>query len=408
MTSVQLYCGGGEFEDIALANLFARLELSRAALADPFAAERIEVIGDVSKRLLADRRTLNRPAIAYFAHWTRPAALRDLARRFEATSPPDVVCVPRGVALHIPPKNVETIFLFSWTLAYLAGNANLVRLPAQVDSVMLEVIDLLVERLRATQQQTEYFVRYPADDAINAALCGAADARLVWGGDAKVAAFEKFPLRNGGKAIWFGDRYSYALISGEALEAIDGAELKRLARNVFVDIFTFDQMGCSSPHKIYIHGDRRRHRQVVAALADAVQEEAARSGTNISASHSIRKIAEAFALAAENPGADVAFRSGELTTVVLPAPRRAEDRLGGGFLTVEFIDDLNEVIAQIRSKHQTITHYGIKKDALSEIARRGGRFGLSRIVPVGQALDFDAVWDGYDLLRELTRSIRLR
>ena len=34
-------------------------------------------------------------------------------------------------------------------------------------------------------------------------------------------------------------------------------------------------------------------------------------------------------------------------------------------------------------------------------------FGLSRIVPVGQALNFDAVWDGYDLLRELTRTIRL-
>lgn len=57
--------------------------------------------------------------------------------------------------------------------------------------------------------------------------------------------------------------------------------------------------------------------------------------------------------------------------------------------------------------HQTLTYYGFDRDEISAFAGRCAMFGLSRIVPVGQALNFDTVWDGYDLLRVLTRTIRL-
>jgi len=37
----------------------------------------------------------------------------------------------------------------------------------------------------------------------------------VWGGDAKVALFAPLPLRNGGKSIWFGDRFSFSTINSD-------------------------------------------------------------------------------------------------------------------------------------------------------------------------------------------------
>ena len=164
---------------------------------------------------------------------------------------------------------------------------------------------------------------------------------------------------------------------------------------------------CPSPHKLFIVGDPAEHGRIVATLAGAVRDEASRRGVDIPPSHTLRKITEAFVLAGSTGGASIPFLGGNLTAVILAERRTAEDRLGGGYLTVEFVDRLVDLADQVGQKHQTLTHYGFSKEDLSEFARRTSLHGLSRIVPVGQALDFDAVWDGYDLLRELTRTMRL-
>jgi hypothetical protein len=40
-----------------------------------------------------------------------------------------------------------------------------------------------------------------------------------------------------------------------------------------------------------------------------------------------------------------------------------------------------------------------------DLAERLGGRGIDRWVSMGHALDFGAVWDGYDLLGELTRRV---
>ena len=134
-------------------DLLAQLDASRSAVAVPFAPKRVELIGELSARLLADRRIVEQPALAYFAHWTRRAALRDLAARFNATIPTGAIAAPRGVALHFPPRNVETILLFSWVMSYLVGNTNVVRLPSERGAAVRKAIDLLVAALREAEER---------------------------------------------------------------------------------------------------------------------------------------------------------------------------------------------------------------------------------------------------------------
>ena len=406
MASVQTYRGKGEFEPVELNDLLARLDVNPSTRAVPFAPDRIALVGELSARLLADRGASEQPALAYFAHWTRRAALRDLVARFNATIPADAVVAPRGVALHFPPRNVETILLFSWVMSYLAGNTNVVRLPSECGAGVRKAIDLLVTALREAKG-ADVFIRYPADDQVSEVLSRSSDVRIVWGGDGKVRAFESLPLRNGGKSIWFGDRYSYAVISGHALASATADEMAELARNLAVDVFTFDQMGCSSPHKIYIAGSSEAHGGAVAALVGAVGCAARRRGTEIPQSHTVVKLTEAMALAGAEPDARIPQLSGELMSVVFPRIRDAEDRVGGGFIVVEFITDLADLIARVRPSHQTLTHYGFTKGELTGFARAATLSGLSRIVPIGQALSFDAIWDGYELFRELTRTVRV-
>ncbi len=185
------------------------------------------------------------------------------------------------------------------------------------------------------------------------------------------------------------------------------AEMTELARNLALDIFTFDQMGCSSPHKVYIAGNSDAHGHAVAALIDAVGDAARRRGTAIPPSHSVVKLTEAMALAGAEPGALVPKLSGELMSVVVPGIRDAEDRVGGGFIVVEFITDIATLIGRVRPAHQTLTYYGFTTAELTDFARAATLAGLSRIVPIGQALSFDAIWDGYELFRELTRTVRI-
>jgi len=93
--AIKAYLGGGRFLDVDFADVLAHAEQSRLALAPPFSANRTAIVTDVSARLLATRRIVDRPATAYFAHWTRRAAIRDLAARFEASAMPGTLAAPR-------------------------------------------------------------------------------------------------------------------------------------------------------------------------------------------------------------------------------------------------------------------------------------------------------------------------
>jgi hypothetical protein len=156
------------------------------------------------------------PPVRVFAFWTRKAALLSMQRDFEARLPQGCQAFGRGLAFHLPPANVDTLFLYSWAVACLTGNASLVRLPSQMPTIVQRVIDNYLWRAEA-QDYADLFVSYPVDDAVSAALSAVADVRLVWGGDAKVALFHGWPVRLGGKTLAFPDRRSFAVLSGDAL-----------------------------------------------------------------------------------------------------------------------------------------------------------------------------------------------
>jgi hypothetical protein len=57
---------------------------------------------------------------------------------------------------------------------------------------------------------------------------------------------------------------------------------------------------------------------------------------------------------------------------------------------------------------QTLTHWGLEEAALREFALAAGSRGLDRVVPIGEALAFDVVWDGFHLMDDMLRRVRVR
>jgi hypothetical protein len=365
------------------------------------------LIAGVAEALLGARRSAASGPAAHFAFWTRRAALSKLAAGFASRVPQNTLARPRGLVFHLPPQNVETVFLYSWVLSYLAGNANIVRLPQQTSARMRAIVDLFLERLEAAGDESQMFAHYPSQGDLGARISARSDARVVWGGDAKVALFAPLPLRNGGKSIWFGDRFSFSAIDGAALGKLDDAAIQALAKKLHNDVFVFDQMACSSPHALYVVGDAAEHYAAVrrlldaAALAWTIDDPKARVG------HAIGKMTAAFAAAANGAASTVSWRNTHLTSIVASRPLRQDLRVGGGFLSVVFVRSLGEVAGFIREADQTITHFGFDRAEVESVAASRVGPGVSRWAPIGTALDFDFIWDGYDIPFELTRLVRI-
>ena len=88
-------------------------------------------------------------------------------------------------------------------------------------------------------------------------------------------------------------------------------------------------------------------------------------------------------------------------------PELMDYRGNSGFFYEYDCDDIMEVRDFCDNTHcQTIGYIGDPK--MFDTLLASGIRGVDRVVPVGHTMDFDFVWDGYDLLGELTRKVHFR
>ena len=68
-------------------------------------------------------------------------------------------------------------------------------------------------------------------------------------------------------------------------------------------------------------------------------------------------------------------------------------------------DTLDELLPLLTSQCQTISYYGVDVDQLHQYVFDKRPRGVDRIVPIGQTIEYPMIWDGYDLVRSLSREI---
>ena len=79
-----------------------------------------------------------------------------------------------------------------------------------------------------------------------------------------------------------------------------------------------------------------------------------------------------------------------------------------GFFYEYNINDLNKIKSCINNKYQTLTYFGLNKNVLRDFILNNQLEGIDRVVPVGQALDINFFWDGYDLNKILSRVVDIK
>ena len=92
------------------------------------------------------------------------------------------------------------------------------------------------------------------------------------------------------------------------------------------------------------------------------------------------------------------------------------DRLDAGLMDYKFnsgfffeydATSLEEIFAFTDVKCQTVTYFGFTKDEIRKAVEMSRPHGIDRIVPIGTSMNFSLVWDGYDLIRSLSRIISI-
>ena len=59
----------------------------------------------------------------------------------------------------------------------------------------------------------------------------------------------------------------------------------------------------------------------------------------------------------------------------------------------------------MRDIDQTLSHIGLSEKDITNLVMQITNRGVDKIVPVGKALDFNVIWDGYDLVEQFSRKI---
>jgi hypothetical protein len=56
---------------------------------------------------------------------------------------------------------------------------------------------------------------------------------------------------------------------------------------------------------------------------------------------------------------------------------------------------------------QTLVYYGLTENKIAAFIKKYKPKGIDRVVPMGKSMDFTLVWDGFDLIYELSREIAI-
>ena len=367
----------------------------------PFDDSVVSYLNDVSRELMKDPRSKGYSDVITFAFWIRKGSVLKLKERFDAG---DGLHLGKGVAFHIAPSNVPVNFAYSLVSGILCGNTNVVRVPSK-DFAQVGIITDAFNKVMAEHSKMKFYVlcvRYGRDKDINDLFSSIADVRVIWGGNNTISELRNSPLPPRSGEITFADRYSLALIDSDSYLEIE--DKQKVAEDFYNDTFFSDQNACTSPRIIVWTGSRIDKAK---ALFWKTEHDHAVKKYSFQSIQAVNKLTKSYLIAVKEQGVKVKDHEDNLIIrVSIPeiTDYLMDFRDNSGYFYEYDCRDILDLVPLCNDKRcQTIAYIG-SKDALLPLIHTGVK-GIDRVVPMGKTMDFDLIWDGYNLPALLTRTI---
>lgn len=367
---------------------------------EPFSEKITGFLAEISKEILIDKSAKKYSDVVTFAFWIRKASIEQMRKHFSDHS----FRLGRGIVFHVAPSNVPVNYAYSLVAGLLCGNANVVRIPSK-EFPQVSIINSVFLRVLENHEDIKPYlvlIRYGHDSKINDAFSTIADLRVIWGGDETIHEIRKSPLQPRATEITFADRYSLTVINAEAYMEIE--DKQNIANDFYNDTYLTDQNACTSPRAVIWMGEQ----------IELAKQEFWKNLRNLlidkyelQGEQAVNKLTSAFVVASDRK--DVKIEHGQDNLIV----RIKVDSIDADLMDLKdnsgfFFEYDCKNVMELRdicndTRCQTVSYTGDKK--LLEPLLRSGVRGIDRIVPVGKTMDFDLIWDGYNLFERMTRII---
>lgn len=380
----------------------------------PFDPRTVEFFDALSRRIFTERSISHLPEIAALAFWLRKTnlnILREENRHLFNRS--DCRTSPIGKVFHVCPANVDTMFIYSLAVSVLMGNKNLLRVSSRMEAPHVSMLFDMINELIASEQFAVFrqyinIITYGHNAEVSEQISSSVNARVIWGGDKTIGIFKDIKTAPRTKDIVFADRVSMFCLDVNAYMLLDEVALQKFMRKFFNDAYTFDQMGCSSPQTVYFLGTSVAAEQcVVKFQQDAsrfLRENYQADIASIASLKLNRMVDDAMEGVITTQVGDNYLRFLHLNDDIDEA---ALHGCGGGYFYYKQIDSVSQLHRLRKPKVQTICFFGLEDAALESLYELSNGEGIDRIVPLGNALIFNYIWDGYNLFDELSKKVFL-
>lgn len=373
---------------------------------EPFDSVVVNFLNEVSKELLSDIEAKNYPDVITLAFWMRKASVEVLKKRF-ADSNDFIIKIGRGIAFHIAPSNVPVNYAYSLVTGLLCGNKNVVRIPTK-EFAQVKIINRAISKtLSDMPDMVPYIclVKYGHDSQINDVMSILADVRIIWGGDNTISEVRKSPMRPRATEVTFADRYSLAIIDSDFYMGMENKA--KIARDFYNDTYLTDQNACTSPRAVVWMGSRIAEAK---ELFWAELYKHLKGKYELSGVQAVNKLASGYTLAVAKDGVKKQ-KSEDNLIVRMKVPVLTADIMNykdnsGYFFEYDCKDILEIKDLCNDTRCQTLAYVG-DIEMIRPLVR-SGIAGIDRVVPVGKTMDFDFMWDGYNLYERMTRNIVLQ
>ena len=248
-------------------------------------------------------------------------------------------------------------------------------------------------------------VRYERDKDINDLFSSLCDVRVIWGGDNTIEEIRRSPLPPRSGEVTFADRYSLAVIDSDRYMEISDKD--KVAEDFYNDTFLTDQNACTSPRIVVWTG-----KQIEEAKSEFWKREHALASRKYGFQpiQGIDKLVRGYLVAVSESSVKIVRSEDNIITRVQLGELSddlMEQKGNSGFFFEYDCEDIFDIISLCNDKHcQTISYIGDKEMFIPLI--ESGVKGIDRIVPVGKTMDFDLIWDGYNLTECFTRIVSLQ
>jgi len=381
----------------------------------PFDSLTISFLDSISKAILSNKSINYMPEIAALGFWLRNNNLNSLRNEnINLIENTKYISAPLGKIFHVCPANVDTMFFYSLTVSLLMGNKNILRISNRMEAkhvlTLFDLINSIIER-------DEYIIfknyiaiiSYDHNIEISNFFSTIANARIIWGGDQTIKTFKQFNTAPRTKDIVFADRVSMLCIDCESYLKLNEPNAAKFMHLFYNDAYTFDQMGCSSPQTIYFIGNENMYSECIDKFQIHASNYLKQNYITDITSLASLKLNRMTDDAIENT---ILRQFGDNYIKLLELSNNIDESYlhgcGGGYFYTKNIINTSQLVNLHNPKIQTICYWGLKDSDLIELKKLANGEGIDRIVPLGEALNFNYIWDGYNLFDELSKKVYVK